>query len=169
MVGTTPDAPKTIWPSQRSGGAPRPVGGMIDGGAALYRPGVRSGINCLSVGMTLNLACVTGLPGLAGKLGRVLLVQADEQVDQFAAHRVPGRCPAPAVSIGAVSEQGADLARGRPPRRVQRGAPGLSGIFLGMAWSGYVSVVHRMRPGPMMGQVAVASGGVSCSLQQDGS
>jgi hypothetical protein len=39
--------------------------------------------------MTLNLAGVIELPGFAGTLGRVLLVEADEQVDQLAADR-PG-------------------------------------------------------------------------------
>ena len=39
--------------------------------------------------MAQDLACVVGLPRFAGSLGRVLLVQADEQVDQLAAHR-PG-------------------------------------------------------------------------------
>ena len=39
--------------------------------------------------MAQDLACVVRLPRFAGSLGRVLLVQADEQVDQLAAHR-PG-------------------------------------------------------------------------------
>src|ERR1700736_385937 len=39
--------------------------------------------------MAQDLACVVDLPRFAGTLGRVLLVQADEQVDQLAAHR-PG-------------------------------------------------------------------------------
>jgi hypothetical protein len=38
--------------------------------------------------MTLNLAGVIELPGFAGTLGRVLLVEADEQVDQLAADRL---------------------------------------------------------------------------------
>jgi hypothetical protein len=36
--------------------------------------------------MAQDLACVVGLPRFAGSHGRVLLVQADEQVDQLAAH-----------------------------------------------------------------------------------
>jgi len=36
--------------------------------------------------MPLDLPCVVGLLGLAGSFGRKLLVQADEQVDQLAAH-----------------------------------------------------------------------------------
>ena len=36
--------------------------------------------------MAQDLACVLGLPRFAGSLGRVLLVQADEQADQLAAH-----------------------------------------------------------------------------------
>ncbi len=39
--------------------------------------------------MAQDLACVVDLPRFAGSLGRVLPVQADEQVDQFAAYR-PG-------------------------------------------------------------------------------
>ena len=39
--------------------------------------------------MAQDLACIVGLPRFAGRLGRILLVQADEQVDQLAAHR-PG-------------------------------------------------------------------------------
>ena len=39
--------------------------------------------------MAQDLACVVDLPRFAGSLGRVLLVQADEQVDQLAADR-PG-------------------------------------------------------------------------------
>jgi len=37
--------------------------------------------------MPLDLPCAVGLPGFAGSLGREPLVQADEQVDQLAAHR----------------------------------------------------------------------------------
>src|SRR6516162_7015132 len=36
--------------------------------------------------MAQDLACVVGLPGFAWSLGRELLVEADEQVDQFASH-----------------------------------------------------------------------------------
>src|ERR1700748_2656805 len=39
--------------------------------------------------MAQNLPCVVGLPRFPGSLGRVLLVQADQQVNQLAAHR-PG-------------------------------------------------------------------------------
>src|SRR6516162_310115 len=39
--------------------------------------------------MAQDLACVVRLPRFAGSLGRVLLVEADEQVDQLAAYR-PG-------------------------------------------------------------------------------
>ena len=37
--------------------------------------------------MPLDLACVVGLPGFAGSLGRELLIEADQQVDQLDAHR----------------------------------------------------------------------------------
>jgi hypothetical protein len=39
--------------------------------------------------MAQDLPCAAGLARFAASLGRVLLVQADEQVDQLAAHR-PG-------------------------------------------------------------------------------
>src|SRR5436190_7754403 len=51
--------------------------------------------------MAQDLACVIGLPGLAGSLGPVLLVQADEQVDQFAAH---GPCAQQVRQLGQVDE-----------------------------------------------------------------
>jgi hypothetical protein len=64
-----------------------------------------------------DLACVVGLPRLTGSLGRVLLVQADEQVDQLAAHRPgaqqvrqlgqvdePLRIPGSPVIVGSVDD-----------------------------------------------------------------
>ena len=36
--------------------------------------------------MARNLAGVVGRPGFAGSFGGVLLVEADEQLDQLAAH-----------------------------------------------------------------------------------
>src|SRR5690349_19758024 len=44
--------------------------------------------------MSLDLACVVDLPGFAGRLGRELLVQADEQVDQLTAHGTDWSAPA---------------------------------------------------------------------------
>src|SRR5437868_5799166 len=87
--------------------------------------------------MAQDLACVPGLPRFAGSLGRVLLVQADEQVDQLAAYRPgaqqvrqlgqvdePLRVPGgpvivgpvddpenTVVSLGRLMQQGADLLR----------------------------------------------------------
>src|SRR5580704_6208499 len=67
--------------------------------------------------MTQDLACIVGLPRFAGSLGRVLLVQADEQVDQLAAHRPgaqqvrqlgqvdePRRVPGGPVIVGSVDD-----------------------------------------------------------------
>ena len=71
--------------------------------------------------MAQDLACVVGLPGFTGSLGRVLLVQADEQVDQLAAHRPgaqqvrqlgqvdePLRVPGGPVIVGSVDDPAGD-------------------------------------------------------------